>query len=727
MPVVHAGSAWQRGRMTACPPLPLAQQVLAWLVQALGLGEAGYPAVGVSPSTLKNARKGARIPHSWEDLVTGALKAMHVPVDTTTLTTLHEALRAWDACVSAISGGDDLALPDRLHMPFTLAIPALGPRLGALVVFMARRFRGSVDEWMWILRPLDPHFFGHALRTLLKHRRPEWRTREAQIDRLAEFVDRRTVERWMSGKITTPNPVALKAIGDSLGEGAEMLLRLARAICVLREDLQGRRHKPGWLGSSQLDEWTDLVAQVGRHTVEILQHLPVLTIRLSELAAALRGPECEETQRFIQSAWPEPWRTCSDRDRLAEGIARLAVTVLSDDQGSSAAACLALWDQIVAPHPITVASIAKMFQMPTLALLPAIDWPRLVEGDWMIRFFLRHISEHGYLEIGAANEPRTRCQLRPEQQNRARELLAQRRRFTRKPGDDDSENVLRTLLDDVDPRLESHIKANSNPSVDWILRPEVEASLPEDVVRASVTLSFARARRLATAGEIERALEFIALHPIPTATVTVYDRRTRAEALVAITHALLDRSRELVSGAAYLLQFAPEHELIDKALQIAEAHSTFANLGLASLDSDDDAPESIEHLILTLSVELRLAHVRHQLGVEDAWSPLLERIPKLRDALARAPTHGKGWAWMAILDQLRDVRSNARAQAIHFGAQAYLDEIETRFEADCQAFATAPLEPCPDCGGSGVRSDPPNALADDFVLCTCVVIPGHWR
>lgn len=87
--------------MTACPPLPLAQQVLAWLVQALGYGEAGYPAVDVSPSTLKNARKGARIPHSWEDLVTGALKAMHVPVDTTTLTTLHEALRGWDACVIA--------------------------------------------------------------------------------------------------------------------------------------------------------------------------------------------------------------------------------------------------------------------------------------------------------------------------------------------------------------------------------------------------------------------------------------------------------------------------------------------------------------------------------------------------------------------------------------------------------------------------------------------------
>ncbi|MBK8265174.1 MAG: hypothetical protein IPK80_28075 [Nannocystis sp.] len=726
--------------MTPRPSFPLVQQILAWLVPALGYGDAGFPVVGVSASTLKNARKGARIPNSWMDLVGGALKVLHLshePDDGTTLASIGEALRSWDVRVSTLSGGEDLPLPDRLHMLFTLAIPVLGTRLGALAVMMARMSRSPIDEWLWILRPLDRRFFGRVFGAILKRQKPEWTTREAQMEGLAEIVDARTVERWMSGAISVPGSEMIHSLRQVLGPDAEAILRFARALCVLREDLAGRRGKEGWLGREKLDEWTGLVADVGSCIAEMLKQPNALSAQLGDLAVAMRGPQRETFHRFIQIVWPEPWRSCSSTERLAEAIAALADKIDRSDQDWEAAAVLALWYQCIDPHPSTLEVVSVVFQAPMSTTVHAIDWFRLIEGEWQVRSILRHLAEKGEVELSIGGEPRTARTIPPELQERARLLLTRMSRFSRAQGEDNAMDVIRSLFEGFDPRLSEVFGAQPQLPVHHILGSAAEAALPEDVVRRSLPLSLARARRLA--GEIEPALDLLKLHPAPPPWVTLYERRDRAETLVAVTHDFLDRIREAVAASEYFLALDPERIIeaydvcVGSVLRLVDACAECADSGLAGLSSAPEDPESVEHLVLALSIELRLAVARSRLGVEEAWAPFMALEGPLRDIVARFPTHGKAWAWATIFDEIQEIRSDAKAQAVHFGAAAYFKEICTRCVADYEEYTPPEDEPyvdrevCPDCEGSGIRSDPPEAIADEVVRCTCVVLPDHWR
>lgn len=705
--------------MPTCPPLPLSQQILAWLLRALGFGDEGFPTVGVSASTLKNARRGEHIPRSWDDLLRGCLTSLRLPAGESTVREFAEVLRRWDERIGMLDSQTNLPLGERLHMPLTLAISVVGARLGALMALMARVTASSIDDWKWILRPLDRRIFGHVVVALIERRKPEWKTRRAQTDGLAQIVDGRTYERWRRGEIAVPNTDHVVALGEALGPGAETMLRIARALSVLREDLTK------WLGKDKLAEWSDLVALVGEFVARHLHEPGVLAWQLRDLATALSGPHAEDARTLVANLWPEPWRSATSAVDLAASMASLADVLDRGGPGADTAARLALLHQCYDPHGSVMLRISTVFQAQAIAAINVLDWVRFIEAEWMMRSFLHFLAEHDEIEVYDGDGPRTPRQIPAEAQASARKLLDQYSRFSCDAPLSTLDPEILQLFAWIDPRLPAvfimRMAESGERGLESLLDPTVERLLPDEAVRASRTLSLARVRRLAESGQLEPALALFRHHQYPIDDMASHERRGFAEVAVALAHACLDGAVDKLA----LLSLDPDWsaEGIEPTLRKLTA---FVEGALAT---EPGEPEAVDRLVLSFSVKVRLGLFLEYLGVEDPWGPARDTWTQIREALDRSPTHGRAWASAAIGDALFDENTKAaEAKAVHFGAQEYLASQRARLQRDFGAFeGIEPDEPCPDCGGTGIRLDPPDAIADEVVLCTCIVFPDHWR
>ena len=137
-------------RAAPVPPLPLSQQVLSWIIRALGYGDNATTSVGVSSSTLKNAASGKVIPASWDDLAKAAVRSVGTrpDPDPAALAELGRWLRRWDERVGRIPAPTGFTDAEKLHMLLQWAIPQVGIRLGAIAVVGATRTGWPVDEWL---------------------------------------------------------------------------------------------------------------------------------------------------------------------------------------------------------------------------------------------------------------------------------------------------------------------------------------------------------------------------------------------------------------------------------------------------------------------------------------------------------------------------------------------------------------------------------------------------
>ena len=145
------------------PPLPLSQQILAWVLQALGLDTPG-----VSRSTRRSALSGKPIQRRWEDLVVAFLESLGGIKDGRELVAQGLA-RRWDQAVSELPTVE-LTMAERLHAPLQLAAPQLGIRLGVLACLVAGKTQRRGSDCLWITRPFDDNYFGSVFMALCRHR-----------------------------------------------------------------------------------------------------------------------------------------------------------------------------------------------------------------------------------------------------------------------------------------------------------------------------------------------------------------------------------------------------------------------------------------------------------------------------------------------------------------------------------------------------------------------------
>jgi hypothetical protein len=94
--------------------LPLSQQIVAWILRALGFGD--MPGPGVSRSTLRNAQTGELIPASWDELVASLLRWLKpsAPLGEV-LAVVGPMMREWDIAVSTLPSARELSLRQRLR------------------------------------------------------------------------------------------------------------------------------------------------------------------------------------------------------------------------------------------------------------------------------------------------------------------------------------------------------------------------------------------------------------------------------------------------------------------------------------------------------------------------------------------------------------------------------------------------------------------------------------
>jgi hypothetical protein len=139
--------------MVMHPALALSEQILAWILQALGYADDKRRRVKVSHSTLKNARRGAVIPQSWDALVAGTLEVLGLKPAAELRAGLPGLLRSWDERVGELPATGDLSLAESIHVLLLRAIPELGIRLGAMAAWAAVRTGTPFGEWLWLVEP----------------------------------------------------------------------------------------------------------------------------------------------------------------------------------------------------------------------------------------------------------------------------------------------------------------------------------------------------------------------------------------------------------------------------------------------------------------------------------------------------------------------------------------------------------------------------------------------
>lgn len=622
---------------------------------------------------------------SWDDLLTGALGILRAAPDEHLRGEFRARLRKWDQEVGELPPLVDLSLPERIHALLVRSIPAAGIRLGAIAALAALRTDTPLDDWLWLVEPLDDHFFGNVVNALFRHLRHDLTTNEQRKEALEKNagIHWRTVERWLSGDVDVPNAAPLEALGGMLGDGAEAMLRAARLACVLRRSLRE------WIGDSSAAEWAGAVADVGRAAARALFDPAELAMLLRLLQAELDGPRGDDVLAGLYPAPPSEVQAWSRRE-LCERLVSEASDLAA---GSTVERPIARWViflTLVYPHPLFSARVCNGM----LGLLPVTDIFRHTTSDWAIRSLIKGIATGGTLPISYTDGS---CVERPIS-DRAREIarrwgatsLCFRRAKDESLGDHE---VFGMLLEVLGPGVFSGLDQRPNAtdlilgSIDRLIDPEAAAALPDDVVARSYPLCLSRARALAERGDSSGAFDWVERARLAD-PMTPFETDDLLAALSAIAHQVLDEHRDVRQG----LQDFPEGN--DSALLRAALHDCIQLVEriVTAILEIGDAPEGSSALLTTLvaaiPVAIRLASLREELSNEDedfARRPVEELMGRLRACLDRHPTHGRGRAvvvlWAAYCRQV-DVMREAEKLATYYGAAAFLERELERIEVD---------------------------------------------
>jgi hypothetical protein len=672
--------------MVMHPALPLSEQILAWILQALGYADDKRRRVKVSHSTLKNARRGAVIPQSWDALVAGTLEVLGLKPAAELRAGLPGLLRSWDERVGELPATADLSLAESIHVLLLRAIPELGIRLGAMAAWAAVRTCTPFGEWLWLVEPFDRRFFGRVVDALFKYRRPDLTTNDKRRGALEndDGVDWRTVERWRSGDIDVPNAAHLESLACVFRNGSEDLLRAARLACVLRGSLRE------WIGDESSAEWTSAVAEVGRGAAQALSDPVEMATLLRWFHADLLGPRGDGVLVATRPMLPEDARALP-RHELCE---RLASAVSALEDGSTVDHPYARWViglTMVLPHPQFSAGVCGM-----LGLLPAMDFFRIVESDWMLRSLMKAVATGDMSGLTRADGSPAGREISGAARETAGRWVETCLRFRAAAGDSPNDAEVFAMLTEVagDDALLG-FKFPPDDARHLLVRfiemfgiPTAAMEIPEGIVANSRALCFSRARVFAERGDASGALDWVGRARHLVGPMAISETADLLATLSMIAHGLLDEYRLLRER----LQAVPEDEgaaefrgaLIDGALLAESIVTMILEIG--------EAPEATHALLATLvaaiPVAIRVAYLRMELSSEDeGLRPVAvdALVARLRACMDVNPTHGRGWAVLMLWTARSGPTPEATKQeklATHFGARDFLEGEVVRLEKD---------------------------------------------
>jgi hypothetical protein len=667
-------------------PLPLAQQILAWLVQALGYDRDDAGAAGVSATTLKNARRGQVIRHSWTTLVREACRLLKLADPAPEV--LPGFLHAWDGYVSALRS-PPLDLGDRLLPMMRLLVPRLGVRLGAAMALAREVTDGPQEDWAWLCDPLAPESFRQVLRRVLTAFRPDLRTwtgRGKERGKI-ESVDPKTIRRWDRGDV--PGPQNVRALVEEIGAPAEVPLRWARAAMVARRDMEEI------VGKEAVDSWREAV----------------------RFTAMRVGTELAADTRFVPRIAELWWEslTIAPNQELAEqlaGILRLAnVSVTGETVASwlhdvanrpatasrpareDARAVLLL--TVFLTHPRLIAATYEHLDPERSALLASVDVRAWLQHEWSLRWLLRRVERGEPLRLQLSGHLEWDAPTAAAARDAARRLLREGATFIRHANGCDgvladgpvdetlaavfgvSPDELVALWAEVEAALPYHL-----------LNPGAERLLPEEVVRAVPKLALARARRLAEEGDVHCAVETIKAIDLSRHAPDASERADLAALLSELAHHALDEVRRFLRRALSAFQavdstggapaLSPLRAVFEDAIAVTLAEpDRWIDAAERWIAAPSQGPPRVEALVLSFPY-----HLRRERLLGASWCPspggpkVGALVASLIDHAERSPSDGEVFAMLALARRL-GCEGSARAPA----------------DADhrCEHLGTAPL------------------------------------
>ncbi len=538
MPLSESAPGSHPRRVDESPALPLAQQILGWLFSALGYEPETKGPDSLSASTLKHARRGRMIRRSWRSLVEQACRILKL--SKTAPEMLPKLLRQWDGYVSSLRTLP-LDLEDRLLPIMRLALPGLGVRLGAAMALASVVKGQPVGEWEWMRDPLCPGVFRTVLRLVLGEFQPGWETwkgRSKERGRIRQ-IQPKTIRRWDGGDV--PGPQNISTLVDQIGPGSEMWLRWARVAMVARRDLEG------WVGKEAVDSWRQAVSVIAMRIGPTLATDPRAIPRLAELWAESLAiaPDLELAEHLAGVlGLVEPSITPETVQSWLLDISANSTALPSDSKQVRALLLLS----VLLPHPRLVAATQTHLTQDRALLMASADFRTLLGAEWSLRAGLRavergepmqRLSPGGGLEAVTMTEPMREA---------AHRLLREYGRFIRRHDVADespvgiAEQTLLAPLFGLSSEQYSAALSEAEESLPYVmLDSRAEMLLPTETVRELPKLALARARRLATSGEVPTAMAALKAIDLSAYEPDASERTDLAAILSELAHHALDQ------------------------------------------------------------------------------------------------------------------------------------------------------------------------------------------
>jgi hypothetical protein len=426
--------------MSDTPALPLAQQVLAWMLQGLGL----LDHLSISRSTAKNALRGEVISRSWDDLVDDAIDAFGFELQADQRALLRRSMRSVDKRLSSLHTLE-LPVEDRLPAVLHIFIPKVGCRLGALAAMVEGGLwpdvRTAVPELgNWITDPLSPRTFGRIVEGLLAFHHPEWATwdeRKTCLDK-KNIASAKSVERWRSAQVAVPNLSNVKALATIMGDDeqqrrAALLLRLGRLLTVMRRELAG------WADEMQAEAVSLAVSAWARGTRDALLEPGLLADIADGWADAVEGPNGDQVVSALGSLLGNASPVAEPTD-VASELRRTASVVR--DTGDPTPLRLVQAQALLGPNPVVISAVGRHLGAPAILEVELMDPVERIQGEWTTIAILRAVAVGELLRPEAtAAEGRPNRKPTAELRNLARRLLEQARTIVRSPDADPPDNL----------------------------------------------------------------------------------------------------------------------------------------------------------------------------------------------------------------------------------------------------------------------------------------------